>query len=102
MDADTLDAFRATWEIQRAERLITQAKLDALVLTLSQRLNLEYEPLMEHLRAATQLTTQHLLEKLEDTDPAFAARVSGWLEGEIPNFPLDRPPSAGTPPPSQP
>lgn len=98
MDSETLDALRATWERDRAERILLRAKLDALVFTLTEELGLEYEAFMVKLRIATQVTSETALIREEDRDPAFAARVRAWIDQELPNFPLDQPPSGRTPP----
>jgi hypothetical protein len=99
MDSDTLDAFKATWERARAERIILEAKLDTLVFLLCEELKLDYDDFMKKLKAGTDLVLAEKLVKEEDRNPSFAARVRGWLDREIPNFPLDAPPSR---PPSDP
>ncbi len=99
MDPETLDALRATWERSRAESILLQAKLDALVFALSEEVGFEYEAFMVKLRFFTEQIQARGLEREEDRDPSFAARVRGWLDRELPNFPLDRP---AEPPPSPP
>lgn len=90
MDTETLRALKATWEMIRAERIHLRAKLDALAFILTEETGIEYEPFMEKLRGATEVLLQKALETEEDRDPGYAARVHGWLDGEIPNFPLDQ------------
>ena len=97
MDSETLSALKATWERDRADAVMLEAKLDALVFMLCEEMKTDYEEFMRKLRGATKIILDQKLIQLEDRNPAFAARVRGWVDGEIPNFPLD----GSAPPPGK-
>lgn len=89
MDKDTLDALRFTWESSQARNVILQAKLDALVFTITARCGTDYDEFMRFLKLATEKILDQKLIELEDRNPSFAARFRAAVDGEIPNFPMD-------------